>query len=72
MSNLAGQLQLIFWCPHESEQDEQSGPDQQTQQPANLQWPPPFCPREKKHNTAFHLALFVVLHINDHNTGGAN
>jgi len=71
MSILAGQLHSMFLCPHLSEQVEQSGPDQQTQQPASLQWPPPSCPRAKKHNAAFHLALSVVLHINDHNTGGA-
>jgi len=72
MSILAEQLHNMFHCPHESEQDQQSGPDQQTQQPANLQWLPPSCPRGKKHNAAFHLAHFVVFHINDHNTGGAN
>jgi hypothetical protein len=72
MSKLAGQLHLMFCCPHEYEQDEQSGPDQHTQQSENLQWPPPSCPRGKKQNAALHLALFVVLHINDHNTGGAN
>jgi hypothetical protein len=50
----------------------QSGPDQQTQQAANLQWPPPSCRTAKKHNAAFHLALFVVFHINAHNTSVAN
>ena len=36
-----------------------------------MQWPPPSCPGVKKHNAAFHLALFVALHIHGHNTGGA-
>ena len=72
MSILAERLHSMFLCPHLSEQDEQSGPDQQTQQPVNMQWPPPSCHRGKKHNAAFHLALSVVLHINDHNTVGAN
>jgi hypothetical protein len=62
----------MFWGPHDSEKDEEIGPDQQTQQATNLQWTPPSCPRRKKHNAAFHLALFVVFHINDHNIGGAN
>ena len=64
MSILAERLHSMFQCPHESEQDEHSGPDQQTQQPANLQWPSPSCPKGKKHNAAFHWALFVVFHIN--------
>jgi len=72
MSILAERLHSMSWCPHESEQDEQSGPDQQTEQPTNLQWPPHSCPAVKKHNAAFHLELFVVLHINGHNSGGAN
>ena len=72
MSILAEQLHSMFRCPHKSEKDEQSGPDQQTQQPANLQWTPPSCRRGKKRNAAFYVALFVVFHINDHNTGGVN
>jgi hypothetical protein len=72
MSILAEWLHSMFQCPHESEQDEQSGPDQQTQQPVNLQWPPPSCPKGKKHNAAFHLAFFFFFYINNHNTGGAN
>ena len=72
MAILEEWLHIMFWCWHKSEQDEQRQPDQQTQQPANLQWPPPSCPSGKKHNATFHLALFVVFHITDHNTGGAN
>jgi len=72
MSILAERPHSVFWCPHESEQDQQSGPDEQTEQPANLQWQPPPCSRGRKHNAAFHLAIFYVFHINDHNTGGAN
>jgi len=72
MSILAELLHSMSCCPHESEQDEQSGPDQQTQQPENWQWPPPSCPGVKKHNGSFHLARIVALHINGHNTGGAN
>jgi len=31
MSILAEQLHSMLWCPHESEQNEQIGQDQQTQ-----------------------------------------
>jgi hypothetical protein len=73
MSFLAERLHSMFQCPHASEQDnELNGPDQENQQPANLQWPPPSHITGKKHNVLFHLAIFVVFHINDHNTGGAN
>ena len=72
MSIHAELLHSMSWCPHESEQDEQSGPVQQTQQPENWQWSPHSCPGVKKHNAAFHLAHIVALQINGHNTGGAN